>query len=52
MIPVTDLPGIYAMAAKPQPAPVPKPAAPPPPAGLGVVRQGDHRLGDFSGRLA
>jgi hypothetical protein len=52
MTPITDLPGIYAMAARPKPAQVPQPVAPSTPQGVGVVRSSDHRLGDFSGRLA
>lgn len=38
-------------APKPQPATAPQPVASTP-QGLGVVRTGDHRLGDFSGRLS
>lgn len=53
MTPTSDLAGILraALAAKPQPVPAPPPVASSP-QGLGVVRQGDHRLGDFSGSTA
>lgn len=53
MTPVSDLAGILSQALKPQPTPAPVPQkTAPTPQGLGTVRQGDHRLGDFSGRLA
>lgn len=53
MTPISEMAGILRAAAapKPQPAPAPPPVASTP-RGLGVVRPGDHRLGDFSGGLS
>jgi hypothetical protein len=54
MTPISDRAGILRAQLSPKPTPAPQPVAPAPssPQGLGVVRGNDHRLGDFSGRLA